>query len=247
MNARPYGWPSDSIDGPPVWMDASFSELVRRHPQLDPLTRHLPTSAGQVMFDTQREIDRLQSSYAARGYGAFIYALLRVLKPRSAVEVGVFQGFSLLTAAAALRDNGAGHITGYDLFEAYPHRHADRAGVEAEVLRSGLQPWITLEAADLEDIHHRHQAVDYLHVDVSNNGDTYQRVFDHWTDKVRQVILLEGGSQERDNVDWMHRYHKPAIGPAIAMLRRAHPQWSMTVLCPFPSMTVALKSPSGPG
>ena len=190
-------------------------------------------------FAGQAEIDQLESSYAIRGYGTLIYALIRVLKPQSAVEIGIFRGFSLLSAAAALRDNGAGKITGYDLFEAYPYRHADRDQVTRQVVLSGLEEWVAINASDLDDVHDQWDAVDYLHVDVSNNGDTYRRVFDQWSHKVRQVIVLEGGSSERDNVAWMHRYQKPAIGPALSELRHAHPGWSITVLNPFPSLTIA--------
>ncbi len=138
-----------------------------------------------------------------------------------------------------MRDNGAGKITGYDLFDAYPYRHAERDQVTRQVARSGLQDWVAIEASDIDDVHERWESVDFLHVDVSNNGDTYRRVFDHWSRRVRQVIVLEGGSTERDNVAWMLRYQKPAIAPALADLERAHPGWSFTVLAPFPSLTVA--------
>lgn len=217
-------------------MDRSFVDLVSRHPQLNALGQYLPPAA---VFDGASEINLLQSSYAARRYGALLYALIRVLKPLSAVETGIFRGFSLLSAAAALRDNGAGHITGYDLFEAYPYRHADREQVSRQIVQSGLERWVTIEARDLKDVPERWEAVDYLHVDVSNNGGTFRTVFDQWSHKVRQIILLEGGSAERDNVAWMHQYQKPAIAPALADLRRAHPDWSFTTLEPFPSLTVA--------
>lgn len=190
-------------------------------------------------FAGQREIRTLQSSYAARGYGSFLYALARVLRPLTAVELGILQGYSLLSVAAALRDNGAGHITGCDLFEAYPYRHADRDQVSRQVSSLGLQSWVTLDAGDAYQVHGRWDAIDYLHVDVSNTGDTYRHIFAKWSAKVRQVIVFEGGSSERDVVAWMREYDKPAIAPAVRELERAHPEWSFTVLLPFPSMTIA--------
>lgn len=227
------------IDAPPVWMDLSFLELVRRHPELHAMRRYLPATATATIFDGQREINALQSSYVARGYGSIVYALIRALKPMRAVEIGIFQGFSLLSAGAALRDNGAGRIAGYDLFDAYPYRHADREQVTRQTLVSGLDEWVAIHAGDAGDVHRHWDAVDYLHVDISNNGDTYRRVFDQWSHKVRQVILLEGGSSERDNVDWMRRYEKPSIVTAVADLERSYPGWSLTVLQPFPSLTIA--------
>ena len=202
------------------------------------MLQYLETSAPFV-FDEQRAIRTLQSSYAARGYDSLLYALVRVLKPLQAVEIGIFQGFSLLSVAAALRANGAGRITGYDLFEAYPYRHANRDQVSRQVAALGLEPWVTVDAGDAHEIHERWNAVDYLHVDVSNTGDTYRRILTHWSTKVRQVIVLEGGSSERDHVRWMLDYHQPPIVPAVHELRRAYPEWSFTVLQPFPSMTIA--------
>ena len=223
---------------PPVWTDASFVDLIRRHPPLQALRHYLDPPAE---FAGQPEILTLRSSYAARGYGSLLYALARVLRPRVAVEIGLLQGFSLLAVAAALRDNAAGHITGYDLFDAYPYRHADRDHVSRQVTALQLQSWVTLEAGEVHDIHQHWDVVDYLHVDVSNTGDTYRRVFGNWSSKVRQVIVFEGGSDERDAVAWMREYGKPPIAPAVHELRRAYPQWSFTVLQPFPSMTIACK------
>lgn len=222
-------------------MDSSFTALLRRHPALDAMHRYLRSPSSPFEFEGQPGIESLHSSYANRGYGSLLYALTRVLKPRQCVEIGIFQGFSLLNAAAALRDNGAGSITGYDLFDDYPFRHAHRPQVSQQILDSGLAAWTTLDQADVTAVHEQWDAVDYLHVDVSNHGDTYRQVFEQWAHKVSQVILLEGGSRERDNVDWMLEYRKPAIGPALDDLRRAYPEWSISVLEPFPSLTVALR------
>ena len=219
-----------------MWIDSSFVELIQRHPPLQAMRQYLDPPA---LFAGRREIQQLTSSYCARGYGSIFYALARVLQPRLAVEIGILQGFSLLTVAAALRDNGRGHITGCDLFEAYPYRHADRQQVLQHVADAALQPWVTLEAGDAHEMHERWDAVDYLHVDISNTGDTYRRVFSNWAGKVRQVIVLEGGSAERDRVEWMVRFDKPPIVPAVHELQHAYPEWSFTVLRPFPSMTIA--------
>ena len=235
----PYGWPGDSVDGPPVWLDPSLADLIRRHPGLDGLRVYLPPSGLGICFDGQQELRALRSSYRTRGYESLFYALVRALKPASAVEIGVLEGFSLLSAGAAIRDNGAGRITGYDLFDGYPYRHADARQVTDQIARLELGPWVGIRTSDVVDVAAGWATVDYLHVDVSNTGDTYRQVFRQWAGKVRQVILLEGGSRERDNVDWMRQYGKASIVPAINDLRRDYPGWSFTVLEPFPSLTIA--------
>lgn len=240
------GWPDRTAAAPPVWLDPSFSDLLHRHPVLGAMRTYLPPSPASV-FPGQAVIDTLPSSYADRGYGLLFYALVRALLPKSCVEIGLFRGYSLLMAAAALRDNGVGAIAGYDLFEDYPYRHAQRAQVAQQIIDSGLAAWATLRQADVHAVHEHFGGVDYLHVDVSNTGETYRAVFEHWAPKVSQVILLEGGSRERDNVDWMLQYGKPAIGPVLADLRCDYPEWSISVLEPFPSLTVALKTPAAGG
>jgi hypothetical protein len=228
--------PRAGLGDPPVWLDATFADLVRRHPVLHAMRRHLEDPTG---FAGQSEIQQLPSSYGQHAYGSLLYALARVLRPLRAVEIGILHGFSLLSVACALRDNGVGHITGCDLFDAYPYRHADRDQVSRQVTAMGLQSWVSLEAGDAHQIHQRWDAVEYLHVDVSNTGDTYRRIFENWSAKVRQVIVLEGGSAERDEVGWMREFRKPPIAPAVHELRQAYPQWSFAVLSPFPSMTIA--------
>ena len=239
------GWPQHHSGRPAVWSDPSFTDWLRRHPELEAIERYLP-AASTPAFAGEDRLAALQSSYAERGYGRLFYALVRTLTPRQCVEIGIFQGFSLLAAAAGLRDNGAGNIAGYDLFDDYPYRHAEQPLVAAQIAASGLAAWTTLHHADVAQVHDQWEAVDYLHVDVSNHGDTYRRVFSQWAHKVRRVIVLEGGSRERDNVDWMLEYGKPAIGPALDELRRAYPEWSISVLEPFPSLTVALRRPPMP-
>lgn len=237
MGELTYGWPGP-IDGPPVWMDASFEQLLDQHPRLRAMRGFL-SDATTGVFEGQSAVNALQSSYGVRRYGELIYALIRVLQPAIAVEIGVYQGRSLLSAAAGLRDNRRGQIAGYDLFDAYPYRHVGHDQVSRTILAARLDHWATIHQCAAAAVPPRYDAVDYLHVDISNDGDTYREVFAQWSGKVRQVILLEGGAPARDNVDWMRRYGKPAIAPAITDLRRDYPGWTFNLLQPFPSMTIA--------
>lgn len=54
---------------------------------------------------------------AARGEKMLLYWLVRELQPKVVVETGTHKGLSALYMAAALRDNGFGHLTTYDPFE----------------------------------------------------------------------------------------------------------------------------------
>ena len=240
------GWP-DFPPGTPFWRDRSFATLLERCQPLQTLGAYLPAGLNQHSYAGQRSVEAVDSTFKDHGYGHFFYALARTIKPRTCVELGVLQGFSLLSVAAALRDNGAGCIHGIDLFEDYPHRHAHFADVGNHVKACGLDPWSEIARGDAFHAHERYPDLDYLHVDLSNDGDTFRFVFKHWAGKVRQALVLEGGSAERDRVGWMLKYRKPPILPAIDEIRRDHPEWSIAVLAPYPSLTVAVRSACLPG
>jgi len=228
--------------GTPFWKDRSFEILLERCPQLRGITDFLQTEGEDARFEGEESIERLQSSYKDHGYGRFLYALVRFLKPARCVEFGVLQGFSLLTVAAALRDNGSGHIDGFDLFEDYPYTHEPYARAAARIERSGLRDWAQIHRAGAVHVSGHFARLDYLHVDLSNDGDIYRRTFEEWAGKVGRAIVLEGGSAERDRVDWMIRYRKSSIAPVIEELRRRHADWTIVVLEPYPSLTVAIRS-----
>lgn len=232
----------DFPSGTPFWKDSSFSQSLGGHPDILGITGYLPDSLDIKTFFGQIETEELHSSYVDHGYGYLFYGLTRVLKPEICVEIGVLGGFSLLSVASALRDNGLGAIQGFDLFEDYPYRHEKYSDVLGRIDELSLGQWATAERADAFDVHRQFSVVDYLHVDISNNGDTFRQVFEQWAGKVKKVMLLEGGSAARDQVDWMVKYEKTPISPILDELKADYPEWSIHVLEPYPSLTIGLPS-----
>lgn len=229
------------LNSSPFWTDISFQKAAQHYHQLKEVFSYLPSDLSTEIFQGQAEIEKLLSSYNNHGYGYLFYALTRVLKPEVCVEIGVLQGFSLLHIASALRDNGNGTIHGFDLFEDYPYRHDDYAIVSERIGSCGLSDWASVNRADGFQVHEKFKMVDFLHVDISNNGDTFRQMFAQWATQVRQVILLEGGSAVRDQVQWMIEYEKPPISLALEEIRVQYPKWHLVVLEPFPpSLTIAL-------
>jgi hypothetical protein len=223
--------------GTPFWLDRSFDSLMRGFPWLAGVRSHLSSE-----YEGRAQIYDVQSSYKDHVYDQFFYALIRTLKPATCIELGVFQGFSLLACAAALRDNDFGRVEGVDLFEAYPHRRECMANVRRRIESTGLERWAGVVAADALGRHEGREA-DYLHVDLSNDGDIYRHVFAHWAARVKGVIVLEGGSAARDRVEWMVAHGRAPIVPCIKEIREAYPEWSIAVLEPYPSITVATRRP----
>lgn len=60
-------------------------------------------------------------------------------------------------------------------------------------------------------------SIDIIHIDIANNGDVYEYSIQHYLPKLSSsgIMILEGGSKERDEVDWMNKYNKPKIYPII--------------------------------
>ncbi|MGZ5037447.1 MAG: class I SAM-dependent methyltransferase [Usitatibacter sp.] len=222
--------------GVPAWRDPSFAALLGECPALAAVPGYLERAAPEP------RIESLQSSYRDHGYGALLYALARALRPTTCVELGVLQGFSLLAVASALRDNGHGTIAGYDLFEDYPYRHETLETARGNIRACGLQDRAEAMRADAYDVHAGYASIDWLHADISNDGDTLLRLFAQWEAKVARVMIFEGGSRERDQVDWMLSHGKRPMAPVVEALRGAHPGWRFAVLAPYPSMTIALRA-----
>ena len=221
--------------GIPFWKDRSFDRMLESCPLLRPMETWLEGEAAQEVSPA------IRSSYRDHGYGAFFYALVRCLRPRRCVELGVLQGYSLMAVARALRDNRQGRIDGFDLFEGYPYTNEPQAAVVERIRAAGLQDWAQAHRAEADGVAATVGTVDYLHVDLSNDGERFRQVFEHWSRKVARVIVLEGGGAARDQVDWMMRYRRPPIAAVLGELRRSRPEWTIAVLEHYPSLTVALR------
>jgi perosamine synthetase len=226
------------------WTDASWLTARQECPLFDRVSAYLPPIA--TTFEGRERVRQLSSSYQEHHYELFFYGLVRALRPERCVEIGVLEGFSLLATAAGLRDNAHGHVTAYDLFERYPYRHATATRVAETCEEWSVQPFVTLHQADVHVAASRHDRVDLLHVDISNDGDIIRQQFVRWADKVTGVMVFEGGSRERDRVPWMTTHHRAATNSAVEELRREYRGWYFIVLEPFPSMTVAVRIQPAP-
>ena len=49
------------------------------------------------------------------------------------------------------------------------------------------------------------------------------------------IMILEGGSIERDNVEWMLKYNKPKINPVV---KKYSYKYSIKLIKKFPSITI---------
>ena len=146
----------------------------------------------------------------------------------------------MLSIGAALADSReGGKITGYDLFEKYPYKSCPMQTTSDNISLCGLDGVVSIGKYDVWEV--EAHPIDMLHVDLSNDGDTYRAIFEKWGPYVSKAILLEGGSLERDMESWMVRYNRPKIQPAIEEIKIKYPSWAISTMKPWPSLTIAVR------
>lgn len=192
----------------------------------------------------------MRSSYIEMNYGMVFRALILAHQPSMVVECGVLDGYSTSNIAHALRANRIGrgirsNFVAYDLWEEYEYKHGRFNEVATFLREAGLlNHYVSLHYGDAFESVKNFQdlSVDFLHMDISNDGDVLTRTLHYWGPKIRQggIIAFEGGSTKRDNIDWMIKYNKTPIVPELERLLSSE-EWSFQVFTEYPSMTLLFK------
>lgn len=154
----------------------------------------------------------IESSYKANNIGQTLYDLVLRIKPKKIIEFGTLNGYSAVSMAMALHElNNGGKIICYDLWESYQYKHSTIEKTKQNIGKYSLIDFIELKQMninnwDIEDF-------DLLHIDVSNDGKTISEMYKKLQDRIRNgsVVVFEGGSEERDNVEWMIKHNKVPI------------------------------------
>ena len=94
-----------------------------------------------------------------------LYALMRSLKPKVAVEVGTYRGYAACYMAQALKENGEdGHLYCIDDFSEGMQKKYDSHHWEENVAKCGLSGYITLIVGKSEEVVWPKQ-VDFAYID----------------------------------------------------------------------------------
>lgn len=188
----------------------------------------------------------LMSSYEENNYGNVLRALVLGKQPQLVVECGVLEGYSTMFIANALRFNRKSRgissvFFAYDLFENYEYRHGDIEDVAEMLLTNNLDFDCNLHKADAFEIYKDYEdnTIDFLHFDISNDGDILLKMLDTWGKKIHNegVIVFEGGSIARDQ-GWIKKYKKRAIRPELINNPDVYRNWDIQIFDPFPSLTL---------
>lgn len=155
----------------------------------------------------------IESSYKDNDLGKTIYDTIISLKPNVVIEFGCLYGYSTVSIATALKDLGNGKLICYDLWEDYKYKHSTLSQTKENIERYGLSEYVEFVKKDYNEWLRNPDQFDLLHLDISNTGDTILETYNVLQEHILKgsVILFEGGTEERDNVEWMIKYNAKPI------------------------------------
>jgi len=154
------------------------------------------------------------SFYKSSDLGRTLYDAVLKYKPKKIIEFGPLNGYTTVAMAMALDELKTGKITSYDLFEDYPYKHSAMENTQKNIDASGLSEYIELKKKDFKEWLKDPEEFDLLYIDLSNTGEIIERFYEAVKPQIQKgsIVIFEGGSEERDKVEWMIKYDKKKIG-----------------------------------
>jgi len=187
----------------------------------------------------------LRSSYIDNNYGNIFRALILAQRPKFIVECGILDGYSTMHIASALKFNRSrgteSQFFAFDLWDEYEYKHGKIEDVCSMLNTNGLGKEVQLGNCDAFKIAKSFldNSIDFLHMDISNDGDKLIRTLDVWGDKISKngMIVFEGGSKERDE-GWIKEYGYKPIRHELINNPIVYENWDIQIMLPFPSLTL---------
>tara|TARA_Y200000002_G_scaffold280966_1_gene235045 strand:- start:594 stop:1136 length:543 start_codon:yes stop_codon:yes gene_type:complete len=174
----------------------------------------------------------MNSSYNNKvTFGDILNTITFTLNPKKIVEVGILEGYSLKCFAESSNSNTI--IQAYDIFDKFNGNHAKK-----DELISKFEKYnnVTINYGDFYELHKGISNIDIIHIDIANNGDVFEYAIKNYLPKLSEngIMIMEGGSEQRDNIEWMIKYNKPKIQPVVK-------KYGLKVVGTFPSITIIKK------
>lgn len=178
-----------------------------------------------------------------------------VWQPANFVELGVLDGYSTLHIAKGIKwlhkhRGYMGKLDAYDLFEDYAYKHGQMGEVSDLLEENGVKEYVNLFKGDAYQAWANYpdpspdvKGIEFLHIDISNTGKVIDEIMHLWHPKIagRGLVLIEGGSEERDNVEWMQKYKGSSIKHEIETNPLINKYYQYGTYFKYPSITVLLK------
>lgn len=157
----------------------------------------------------------IASSYYKNNLGKVLYDEVLKSNSKIIIDMGILNGYSSVCLALAAKKIG-GHVFAYDIFDEYPYKSATKEVVLKNLKRYNVEDVVTIKKLSIDELISSNQNFDFLHVDISNTGDTIEKLYHAFCKFIpeKRRILFEGGSLGRDTCEWMMKYNKRKINDA---------------------------------
>jgi len=172
----------------------------------------------------------MKSSYRLNSYSDIFKSLCELYKPKSILEIGILDGYSLKSFVENVPVET--DIVAIDLFEMYKFRNSEKSKIEKKFKKNKN---VTILQEDFYEFYKVSSDFDLVHIDISNDGDIYEFAIKNYFPITNKALILEGGSQERDSVEWMVKYNKREINPFLKQISHTY---SVEITEEFPSLTI---------
>lgn len=180
---------------------------------------------------------RTSYSNSELNYGDLLQSITYAIQPKNILEIGILDGYSLTQFIAASNKNTT--IKAYDLFDDFNGNHSYKAILEEKFINDQN---VSIEYGNFYDLHKNinDNTIDIIHIDIANTGDIFEYAIENYLSKINNdgIMILEGGSIERDNVEWMKKYNKL---PIYDVLQKYKENLEIKVFGNFPSITLIRK------
>ena len=151
----------------------------------------------------------IYSSYNFSEMGKVLYDAVLESKPKIIVDFGLLYGYSTVCLGMAAKIIGS-KVYAYDIFDDYKFNKSSREIVQQNIIKHDLEDVVVVEKRDFNVWVKHPDPFDLLHVDISNTGEIVELLYDNLKNKKNffSRVFFEGGSPERDQMDWMLNYNK---------------------------------------
>ena len=175
----------------------------------------------------------IQSSYKLNNFDSIFKIICENVKPKSLLEIGILDGYSLNSFVRYTSNETK--IVAIDLFDEYKYKNSNY-----EFINNSFNKYKNVEIShgDFFNYYKKSGKFDIIHIDISNDADVYKFSIENYFPKVNELLLLEGGSKERDDVLWMKKYKKPKINKFLNEIKN---DYSFQTIDLFPSLTIFYK------
>lgn len=152
-----------------------------------------------------------------------LYSMILDIKPTTIIEYGTEHGGTAIVMGLALKqlyeaEQHKGIIYTYDTFEKQSKGEIGSSpnynSAITNINSYGLQEYVKVDYGDFFEFCDRpNKEFDLLYFDIDNDGEKVLEMYNGCLDNIKKgsVVIFEGGSQVRDDVEWMNSLNKVKI------------------------------------